>query len=83
MHAEYSSFELRGSEYRIFISGYQGNAGDPLRLIFKLMKRSLLSFFSELTMAWDFLPKTWIGTIGPGVAQIQEVMVVGGSMDVA
>merc|ERR1719153_782506 len=32
VHATYSNFEVKGEEYRIYISGYQGNAGDPLRI---------------------------------------------------
>merc|ERR1719315_771662 len=32
VHATYSNFEVKGEEYRIYISEYQGNAGDPLRI---------------------------------------------------
>eukprot|EP00090_Calanus_glacialis_P020878 TRINITY_DN32214_c0_g1_i1.p1 TRINITY_DN32214_c0_g1~~TRINITY_DN32214_c0_g1_i1.p1 ORF type:complete len:415 (+),score=106.51 TRINITY_DN32214_c0_g1_i1:48-1292(+) len=32
VHAIYSNFEVRGDEFRIYVSGYQGNAGDPLRI---------------------------------------------------
>jgi len=32
VHATYSNFEVRGEEFRIYVSGYQGNAGDPLRI---------------------------------------------------
>jgi len=30
--ATYSNFEVRGEKYKIYVSGYQGNAGDPLRI---------------------------------------------------
>lgn len=32
VHATYSNFEVRGDDYRIYVSGYKGNAGDPLRI---------------------------------------------------
>jgi len=32
VHATYSNFEVKGEEFRIFVSGYIGNAGDPLRI---------------------------------------------------
>ena len=31
VHATYSHFEVRDEEFRISVSGYAGNAGDPLR----------------------------------------------------
>jgi len=32
IHAKYSSFKVEGPEYRIHVSGYSGNAGDPMRI---------------------------------------------------
>eukprot|EP00092_Neocalanus_flemingeri_P028443 GFUD01030885.1.p1 GENE.GFUD01030885.1~~GFUD01030885.1.p1 ORF type:complete len:415 (+),score=118.63 GFUD01030885.1:158-1402(+) len=32
VHATYSNFEVKGDDYKIYVSGYQGNAGDPLRI---------------------------------------------------
>jgi len=32
VHATYSNFEVRGEDFRLYISGYHGNAGDPLRI---------------------------------------------------
>ena len=32
IHAHYSSFQVSGSDYRLSVSGYSGDAGDTLRI---------------------------------------------------
>ena len=81
VQATYSNFEVKGEEFRIFVFGYSGNAGDPLRWLDQPSKTIFFSIlFLGLIMEWHFPPKIWIKIDGQEVAQKPEETVVGGSM---